>query len=278
MDKIIITGARGFVGSSLCKKLSSKFNVINFNRGDDIKKIIDIKPSYIIHCAAEIYDKDKMFDSNVVLTYELLNIIKDLDCVKNFVYIGSSSEYGRKPKHIKESDNLEPDSMYEGTKACGSMLTRAFGKTYNINTSIVRPFSIYGENEQKHKFFSHLYKCFVNNDDVKLIEGVHDWIHIDDFVDGVKLVMLKNKEIGEAYHFGNGVQHTNFEVFSIFCRTFNKKINFEITKKYDGKSAGVESKSWVADTSKVQKKFNWYPKYTLEEGIFKFIKVREDNE
>jgi len=59
---------------------------------------------------------------------------------------------------------------------------------------------------------------------------------------------------------------------------FNKKINFEITKKYDGKSAGVESKSWVADISKVQKKFNWYPKYTLEEGIFKFIKVREDNE
>ncbi len=273
-DKIIVTGARGFLGSSLCKNLENDFEVIPFNRGDNINSIVDIKPDYIIHCAAEIYNDNIMFDSNVLLTYELLNVVKDLNCIKNFVYIGSSSEYGRKPSHIKESDSLEPDTMYEGTKACGSLLTRVFGKTYNLNTSIVRPFSLYGETEQSHKFFSHLYRCFKNNDKVKIVEGVHDWIHIDDFVDGIKLVMLKNKTIGEVYHFGSGVQHTNLEVFEIFCKFFCKTIDYELTQNHNGKSAGVESNSWVADTSKVQKILKWKPLHTLERGISEFINVR----
>ena len=278
LDKILITGARGFVGSSLCEKLSHDFDVIQYNRGDNIKKINNIKPNYLIHCAGEIYDKNLMFNSNVVLTHELLNIVKDLKNFKNFVYIGSSSEYGRKPNHIKESDSLEPDTIYEGTKACGSLLTRVFGKTYDFNTTIVRPFSLYGEKEQKHKFFSHLFDSFTKNNKVKLINGVHDWIHIDDFVNGVEIATLENKISGEVYHFGNGVQYTNFEVFDIFCKIFQKEIDFEIVKNHDGKSAGVESKSWVADINKVKKTLNWYPKYKLKEGILKLINFRRGDE
>ena len=103
---------------------------------------------YIIHCGAEIYDDNLMFESNVVLTYKILELVKNLSNVENFVYIGSSSEYGRKLKPMKEDDVLEPDTMYEGTKACGSLLTRVYGKTYNMMTSIVRPFSLYGKNEK----------------------------------------------------------------------------------------------------------------------------------
>ena len=275
--KVLITGARGFLGSSLIEKLEKDFEVIHFNRGDGIAKIINSKPNYLIHCAAEIYKDDLMFDSNIILTYELLRVLKDLPNMKNFVYIGSSSEYGRKLNPIKEDDNLEPDTMYEGTKACGSLLTRVYGKTYNINTSIARPFSLYGENEQSHKFFSHLYNCFVNDIEVKLVPGVHDWIHIDDFVDGVVDVMLNNKNIGEAFHFGNGIQYTNLEVFEMFCKIFNKHIKYTLVENHNGNSAGVDSDSWVADISKVKEKLNWYPKYSLEDGISKFINFKENS-
>ena len=55
-------------------------------------------------------------------------------------------------------------------------------------------------------------------------------------------------------------------------------LEFEIVKNHDGKSAGVESNSWVADINKVKKTLNWYPKYKLKEGILKLINFRRGDE
>ncbi len=275
MKKVFITGARGFVGSNLVEKLKNNFDIMEYNRNDNIENITKYKPNYIIHCGAEIYDDNLMFESNVVLTYKILELVKNLSNVENFVYIGSSSEYGRKLKPMKEDDVLEPDTMYEGTKACGSLLTRVYGKTYNMMTSIVRPFSLYGKNEKLHKFFPHLYNCFTNDLDLKIGPGVHDWIYIDDFVEGVKKVMLNNNIIGESFHFGTGVQHTNFEVFKIFEKILKKEINYEEVHKHDRVSAGVDSNNWVADITKVKNTLNWYPKYCLEDGISEYINFRK---
>ena len=155
--RVLITGAKGFIGSSLVDYYQNKMEVIQYYRGYDVNDIANIRPEYIIHCAAEIYDKEKMFESNVILTYQMLEAARKVSNLKHFIYIGSSSEYGRKSNPMKESDVLEPDSIYEGTKACGSMLTRAYGKTYGIQTSIVRPFSVYGPKEPPHRFLPKLY-------------------------------------------------------------------------------------------------------------------------
>ena len=268
-EKIIITGANGFVGSSLVKNLSNTFEVIPFTRKNNIKDIPNIKPDYIIHCAAEIYNKDLMFESNVILTHKLLEISKNIH-LKHFIYIGSSSEYGRKLSPISENEILKPDNMYEGTKACGSLLTRIYGKTYGFLTSIVRPFSLYGPNEPKHKFIPHLYNLFSNNLEAHIKKGVHDWIHIDDFIEGIKTVMFNNKENGDFFHFGTGIQSTNLDVFKIFCTLFNKNIKYTLTENINT-SAGIDSTCWVADITKVKNHFNWKPKYSLQEGIKNYI-------
>lgn len=273
MKKVLITGARGFVGSALVNNLKKDYEVVCINRGDDLITILDHNPNYVIHCAAEIYKPEFMFDTNVAMTYDILSICTKLPNLDNFVYIGSSSEYGRKNNPIEESDNLEPETMYEGTKACGSMLTKVFGKTYGMMTSIVRPFSLYGPNEPTHKFIPLLYKCFTDDLSLKIGSGVHDWLYIDDFVDGVKLVMKNNDKIGEAYHFGTGVQYTNLDLYNLFELYFDYTIDYSLVENIE--TAGVDSESWVANIKKAYTKLGWLPKYTLEEGIEKYIQYRE---
>lgn len=274
MIKILITGANGFVGGSLVKKLilDPNIKVIPYYRHSNLNDIKKIKPDYIIHCAAEIYKEELMINSNILLTYKLLEICKNIP-IKNFVYIGSSSEYGRKNHPIKESDILEPETLYEGTKACGTMLTKVYGKSYGFNTSIVRPFSVYGPGEAEKKLIPHLYKLFVNNQPAKIKPGVHDWIYIDDFIEGIKQTMLLNTIPGEIYHFGTGIQYSNLDVLNIFSTLFNKNIKYTITNDISS-SAGVDSECWVADISKVKKVLEWKPQYTLKEGIKKYIEYK----
>lgn len=275
MDKVLITGARGFVGSCLADLLEKDFEVIRFTRDNSLDEIKLIQPQYIIHCAAEIYRNELMFESNVVMTYNLLEICKNLHNLKHFVYIGSSSEYGRKSEPISEYDSLEPDSMYEGTKGCGSLLTRVYGKTHGFLTSIVRPFSLYGPKEQDRKFIPKLYDSFLSGSKISIKSGVHDWIHIDDFTNGIKLVMLQNNISGDSFHFGTGIQTTNIDIFKTMSKLLNKTIEYEIVESING-SAGVDSTSWVANIDKVFNRFNWTPKYNLEAGIQTYINYKNN--
>ena len=275
--KILITGAKGFIGSSLVDYYQDKMEVIPYYRGYDVSDIFNINPDYIIHCAAEIYNKENMFESNIVLTYQMLEVARKIPNLKHFIYIGSSSEYGRKSNPMKESDVLEPDSIYEGTKACGSMLTRAYGKTYNIQTSIVRPFSVYGPKEPLHRFLPKLYNEFKTDGDIKIADGVHDFIHIYDFVKGIDTVLNGDTPSGEVFHFGTGVQLTNLEVYETFSKLFDKQIRYTITSNIEGKSAGIDSNSWVADITKVKETFGWEPQYNFEQGLLQYINYRNTN-
>lgn len=275
--KILITGAKGFIGSSLVDYYKDKMEVIPYYRGYDVNDIPSISPDYIIHCAAEIYDKERMFESNVILTYQMLEVAKSITNLKHFIYIGSSSEYGRKSNPMKESDVLEPDSIYEGTKACGSMLTRAYGKTYGIQTSIVRPFSVYGPKEPPHRFLPKLYNEFKNDGEIKIADGVHDFIHIYDFVRGIDTVLNGDTPSGEVFHFGTGVQLTNLEVYETFSRLFGKHIRHTLSSNIGSKSAGIDSDNWVADITKVKEVFGWEPEYTFEQGLSQYINYRNNN-
>jgi len=275
--KILITGAKGFIGSSLVDYYQDKIEVIPYYRGYDISDMLNISPDYIIHCAAEIYNKERMFESNVILTYQMLEVAKSITNLKHFIYIGSSSEYGRKSNPMKESDVLEPDSIYEGTKACGSMLTRAYGKTYGIQTSIVRPFSVYGPKEPPHRFLPKLYNEFKNDGDIKIADGVHDFIHIYDFVKGIDTMLNSDTPSGEVFHFGTGVQLTNLEVYETFSKLFGKHIKHTLTSNIEGKSAGIDSNNWVADIAKVKEVFGWEPQYTFEQGLSQYINYRNNN-
>lgn len=266
--KMVITGTTGFIGKNLFNFFSKKNDVIPFHRGDDPNIIIKEKPEIIIHSAAEIYNEEKMFDSNIKLSYDIFKAAKDIN-FKLLFYIGSSSEYGRKEEPITEKDSLNPETLYEATKASASMLCRSFAFKNNKPMYIIRPFSVYGNNEPKHRLIPSLLRCALSEETIKISEAYHDFIHIDDFIYGINLLIHSKNIIktGDIINFGTGHQYSNMEVLRIMEKILNKKIKHE-------KCAPLrifDSNSWVCNTAYAYEKYGLKFSISLEEGLKKYI-------
>jgi nucleoside-diphosphate-sugar epimerase len=269
--KYLITGYTGFIGKSLLEKLTGKeILLIGRNWQTDLElpnKIQTFSPDYIIHCAAEIKDSSKTFESNVLMTHWLLNVTKDIN-YKAFISLGSSSEYGNTPYPMSERELLKPRTMYEATKGASTLICQGFAREYNKPIAVVRPFSVYGIHESDNRLIPTLFKNFKANVKSKISLGVHDFIYIDDFIDGLLSVLYSEKELiqGDIVHFGSGTQHSNLEVFNIIKNIFNSNLEYEkinnIFNKYD-------NLNWVADINYAKLKYKFNPKYTLETGLKK---------
>jgi nucleoside-diphosphate-sugar epimerase len=267
--KYLITGATGFIGKSLLKRLDGN-TILTIGRewkhdNNVPEKIKNFAPDYIIHCAAEIKDTKKTFESNILMTQWLLESTLDVN-YKAFINIGSSSEYGNTDYPMVETTLLKPRTMYEATKGASTLLCMGYANEYNKPIATVRPFSVYGCNEPDHRLIPTLFRNFKNNITSNISLGVHDFIHIDDFIDGVLSVLYCEPELikGDVVHFGTGVQYSNLEVFNIIKSIFDIDLDYtkidNIFNKYD-------SLTWVADISYAKFKYKFNPKYTLETGL-----------
>jgi nucleoside-diphosphate-sugar epimerase len=186
MKKMLITGSNGFIGKNLIDYYSSMYEIITHTRNDDIKIKLKQNPDVIINCAANIYNEETMFDSNVILVYELLQYVKEKKI--KMIQIGSSAEYGKKDKPSKETDNLEPRNLYEATKASATMLCMGFAKEYDLPIAVVRPYSVYGIHEKSYRLFPKLFDAFTQNKEMTLYQGYHDFIYIKDFLRGLNIL------------------------------------------------------------------------------------------
>jgi nucleoside-diphosphate-sugar epimerase len=267
--KYLITGYTGFIGKSLLERLNGEeILLIGRNWQTDLElpsKIKTFSPDYIIHCAAEIKDSSKTFESNVLMTHWLLNVTKDIN-YKAFISLGSSSEYGNTPHPMSERELLKPRTMYEATKGASTLICQGFAKEYNKPIAVVRPFSVYGTHEPKNRLIPTLFKNFKTNVKSKISLGVHDFIHIDDFIDGLLSVLYSEKELmqGDIVHFGSGVQHSNLEVFNIIKKIFTSNLEYE---KIDNIFNTYDTLNWVADITYAKSKYKFDPKYNLETGL-----------
>jgi nucleoside-diphosphate-sugar epimerase len=268
---VLITGINGFIASHLYNILKNEHTVIGTTR-EDSANIIEIlnkhKPEYIYHIGAEIYDNDKMFDSNIMLTFHILEYCRTANKLVKLIIIGSSSEYGRKSKPMSENDVLEPQTIYEGTKAACSMLAQSYSNTYNIPILIIRPFTIYGPGEKPNKFLQILFKKLKNNDKtIAISKGVHDYVYIEDFINALLAIVYNNTNLFDIINIGSGIQTPNIDVVKCFEKITQYKFDNYLSlepKKYD-------SDTWVCDNTKLHKYYTI--KYSLEIGIEEMYKL-----
>lgn len=271
MKKVLITGSSGFIGKSLQEFYKDKYIVITADRNDNIEdKLNKNRPDYIFHCAAEIYENSLMFESNVVYIKKILDYCR-INSVDKLIALGSSSEYGSKNDPMKEIDFLDPRTMYEATKAASSMLIQGYSKTYNINSIIIRPFTIVGRNEKSHKFFPTLYKSWKLKKEITLSNAVHDFVFIDDFLSAFDAILNNNKDLFDIINIGSGYKTTNHEIVNIF----EEVTQYKYKKNLVDKLRTFDNFNWVADTNKLKTKYgiiitNNVDSY-LKNGITKFI-------
>ena len=259
--KIFITGKNGFIAQHLIKYLLNDGHIVETSsKEDDITlKLTGFSPDMIFHIAAELYDNNKMVESNILLTHKILEYCRNHPLQRLFL-LGSSSEYGRKKQPMKESDTLEPDTLYEGTKACATLLGRVYSYTYKIPVSVIRPFSVYGPGEKSNKFLQIVFSKklkYINN-------ANHDWIYINDFINALVTIMkYKENNLFNIINIGSGIQYTNKTIVEIAEKVMD--VNLVYALQDTGKI--YDSLNWVADTTLLNQKYGFYPKYTIEDGI-----------
>jgi dTDP-glucose 4,6-dehydratase len=262
--KRFITGHSGFIGRHFRESVTGSKYL--YNKGEPVEHVLRYQPDYIFHFAGEIYDESVMFDSNIVLTHKLLEYAKQLPNLRAFIYVGSSSEYGRKDHPMSETDLLEPTNMYEATKGAATLLCQAYAREYGVRVMIARPFSVYGKHEPKHRFIPTIQSRIKSNKVLKVSEGVHDFIHVTDFIGGL-LTLTEVGKAGEIYNFGTGVQTSNIELVKIIESLMHKRANIERISPLHT----YDSNSWVADISKARS-LGWKPEIGLTEGLSRVIK------
>lgn len=264
----VISGASGFIGTHLARKLvlqdikviaiprdvfSDMFLLTRFFRY--------LQPNYIFHLAA--YGNHSKQDNNAEIvnvnyagTYSLLAATKDIP-YKAFINVSSSSVL------------LEHETFYSATKAGAERLCKAFASEYGKPVINVRPYSVYGPGEADFRFIPTVFKACLTGDILKLSpDAVHDWIYVDSFVEGMitSATRYVHKMKGKSWNFGTGIGTSNLEVVRMIEKITGKKaaivMNNSMMRKYD-------SKEWVMKYN--SESYMWLTEYlpTLEEGLRK---------
>lgn len=267
---VFLTGSKGFIGRNLMESLSKDNLLIEYDRNYEIQEqLLFSKPDVIINSAAEIYKPELMFNSNIVLVQKILEYVRQ-NKTEHFIQFGSSSEYGKKDRPMSEFDSLNPRNLYEGTKAAATMLCMSYSKCYDLQITIIRPFSVYGKHEKEHRLFPKLAKSFLHGQKMTLNNGYHDFIYIKDFINGVMTILNspKEKTKGDIVNLGYGKQYSNGEVLRIFEGVLKKTGLVEIDASF---AKDFETENWICDTSYVKKRYGFEAKFDLEQGVRDYL-------
>lgn len=271
----LISGANGFIGSNLAKRFPKR-NVIAIPHQDlynyqKIRSYIpDDKDLFIFHCAAygnmaHQVDPDPIIRANIIATQNMLTATRNVN-YKAFVYLSSSSVYGIKNHPMHETNSLEARDFYGITKMCAELLIRAFVHKFDKPIVIARPFSVYGPREADFRFIPTIIKCIKHSQPMNLAHGMHDWIYIDDFIDGLMYLMENASNLrGKAVNVGTGVQYDNYEVVQELCQLAGVTLDsLPITHVANIRSVDC----WVADNT-LLRSLGWAFTHSLREGLKK---------
>ncbi len=272
-QRVAITGSSGFLAQAILKRIKTKGCKVLSIKQDDYyqpgfkEKLRKFNPQLILHLGAygnhsTQTDDMETFEANVVKTFLLLEATKDIN-YQAFLNFGTSSEYGKKTFAMKETDLLEPTTMYAGTKAAGTMIARAFAMKYDLPIVTVRPFSVYGPGEADFRFIPTIIRSLIKGEPLTLDPGAsHDWVYIDDFVDGVEVV-IKNIEAlaGTAVNIGTGGQISNEKIVSSLGFISGKPLTVTLSNMRPN-----DSPNWRADNTTLRM-CGWKPKTLLLVGL-----------
>lgn len=264
--KIFILGSTGFIGSNILNFFSKHTVWTYIKSSDNLKNQLNLlQPDWIINCAAEIYQQDLMWESNVTLVKDCLEWLRNNPYCK-MIHMGSSSEYGSVDRPTNENDPVVVTDMYGTTKGISTHLCTAYAKTYGLDVVTVRPYSPFGPGERPRRLFPKLWLAFKRNIPMQLVEGVHDFCYIDDFVSAIDTIMQsKNRKPGDIINVSSGIQSTNSEVLECFRSITKQQGCVTQIDKF------CTPKVWQADISYVKQHYGWKPSIDLYRGIELFL-------
>ncbi|MCM4161448.1 SDR family NAD(P)-dependent oxidoreductase [Antarcticibacterium flavum] len=183
------------------------------------------------------------------------------------------------PIPTPEDKNPNLSSVYALSKYDQERLCLMTGKAYNINTTALRFFNVYGTRQALSNPYTGVLAIFASrllNDNPPLIfedgKQKRDFIHVKDVARACRLAMETNEAAREVFNIGSGNQYTITHIANKLAAVMNKDIEPEITGKY---RVG-DIRHCFADTTKTRELLNFEPKVNFEEGLLELATWLKD--
>lgn len=355
---VLVTGAAGFIGSNLVKRLLNEYSQLHVigvdsmtdyydvnikkERLQEIKKSLDVivsqesevsedevetgtytdqrgniwtflydsiankdaiervfktyRPDVVVNLAAQagvrysITNPDAYIESNLIGFYNILEACRHHE-VSHLVYASSSSVYGSNKKVPYSTDDKvdNPVSLYAASKKSNELMAHAYSKLYNIPSTGLRFFTVYGPAGRPDMAYFGFTDKLVKGDTIKIFNYGNckrDFTYVDDIVEGVIRVMQhapekKNGEDGlpippyKVYNIGNNSPENLLDFVTILqeelvrAGVLPEDYDFESHKQLVPMQPGDVPVTY-ADTTPLEQDFGFKPSTSLREGLRRF--------
>lgn len=303
MNTFLITGSNGFIGFHLIKKLAKIYKdsiivgVDNMNDYYDINLKYDrlsilenisnytfiygditdknfinnvfntYKPNIVINLAAQagvrysLINSESYINNNIIGFYNILENCVNYD-VSHLIYASSSSVYGN------YNNTSKPESLYAATKKTNELLSYSYSQNYNLKTTGLRFFSVYGPYGRPDMAYYNFTENLINNKEINVYnDGLNerDLTYIDDVINGIILVINnKQNSIYNIHDIGNGTSISTNDMINTMIETMKNNginINHDLIK-YTTKQKGDVIKT-NSNNSIINSKINFKEGYSL---------------
>ncbi|WP_380284647.1 dTDP-glucose 4,6-dehydratase [Kitasatospora purpeofusca] len=259
MEKVLITGGAGFIGSHFARRLLRCDDVAQVtvldaltyagsveNLGEAMLSprlsfvpgnILDAplverltrKHTAIVHFAAEshvdrsFYDTGNFLTTNVLGTYTLLEAARKAR-IDRFVHVSTDEVYG--PLMIgqaTETDPVRPSVPYAASKAASDLVALSYFQTFDLPVCVTRSSNNYGPRQHPEKIVPLFITRLLKGHELTLHghgQHIRNWLHVEDHCHGIELV-LRDGTPGEIYNIGGGTDLTSKELTGILLRMFD---------------------------------------------------------
>ena len=279
---------------------NSNFSFIEGSISDKVvvlKLFETYKPSVIVNLAAQagvrysITNPDAYIESNLVGFFNVLEACRQCDSVEHLVYASSSSVYGsnKKVPYSTEDKVDNPVSLYAATKKSNELMAHAYSKLYNIPSTGLRFFTVYGPAGRPDMAYFGFTNKLVEGENIKIFNYGNckrDFTYVDDIVEGIVRVMKKapDKKNGEdglpippyaVYNIGNQNPENLLDFVQILseelvrAKVLPEDYDFDAHKELVPMQPGDVPVTY-ADTSALERDFGYKPSTDLRTGLRKF--------
>ena len=330
---VLVTGAAGFIGSNLVKRLFKDYKDIKVVGIDSVTDYYDVNIKYerlkeieslnrdwtfvkasiadrdvvndlfdkyhfsvVVNLAAQagvrysITNPDAYIESNLIGFYNILEACRHHE-VEHLVYASSSSVYGSNKKVPYSTDDKvdNPVSLYAATKKSNELMAHAYSKLYNIPSTGLRFFTVYGPAGRPDMAYFGFTDKLVKGETIKIFNYGNckrDFTYVDDIVEGVVRVMqhAPEKQTGEdglpippykLYNIGNNSPENLLDFVTILqeeliaAQVLPADYDFDAHKELVPMQPGDVPITY-ADTTPLEQDFGFKPNTPLREGLSRF--------
>jgi dTDP-glucose 4,6-dehydratase len=313
MDRILVTGGAGFVGSNFVHYLIAHSHAsvtvldkltyaaslesldglpaerISFVIGDvaDAQVVNRLVPAHdaVVHFAAESHNDNSLAEPEPFITTNLVGTFQVLEAARRhgtrLHHVSTDEVFGdlkvEEPTRFTESTPYNPSSPYSASKAGSDHLVRAWVRSFGVKATISNSSNNYGPWQHIEKFLPRQITNIIDGGRPRIYGtglNVRDWMHVDDHSSAVWQILNRGR-IGETYLIGADGERSNLEVVRLILERFGRSADdFD----HVADRAAHDSR-YAIDSTKLRVELGWLPQHAgLEEGLSQTIAWYQDHE